>query len=200
MATYDAFSFIQVTFLLFILLGVAASELRLEPARKAVVAASQRGAARAVRRRDPSTRGARWARRSDHARQAVQMRVYSCTTEALAARRRSPPSAQVLEQRDADGAVRARRRRAPLPLGLQALRVEGVAKSPGTPRAVAQDPVVKVFEQLSGRVQRSGAGRADPGRALRSLEASWRRVAFQPVVGARATTLQIRQGTAATSR
>ena len=30
MATYDAFSFIQVTFLLFILLGVAASELTLE--------------------------------------------------------------------------------------------------------------------------------------------------------------------------
>lgn len=50
MATYDAFSFIQVTFLLFILLGVAASELMLEPARGLALAGSpQRARERSVR-------------------------------------------------------------------------------------------------------------------------------------------------------
>lgn len=42
MATYDAFSFIQVTFLLFILLGVAASELLLEPEKRPVAVRTPR--------------------------------------------------------------------------------------------------------------------------------------------------------------
>ena len=57
MATYDAFSFIQVTFLLFILLGVAASELTLEARQPAAVRAPRpRGrAVRPVDRPRPAT-------------------------------------------------------------------------------------------------------------------------------------------------
>jgi hypothetical protein len=52
MATYDAFSFIQVTFLLFILLGVAASELRLQ-AQESAVAGRQPARPRPVRAVEP---------------------------------------------------------------------------------------------------------------------------------------------------
>ena len=51
--SYDAFSFIQVTFFVFILIALGASELRLEPARAPLIAQGRRAPARPVRTVDP---------------------------------------------------------------------------------------------------------------------------------------------------